>query len=71
MIIKVTVCAICGSDLQLMDGTMLTMKVGRVLGQEFMGEVVEVGQGFQVEDGSQDRGALQHQIRRGPAVPDR
>ncbi len=44
VIIKVTSCAICGSDLHLMDGLMPTMKSGDVLGHEFMGEVVEVGQ---------------------------
>ena len=46
VIIKVTACAICGSDLHLMDGLMPTMKAGDVLGHEFMGEVVEVGTGF-------------------------
>jgi threonine dehydrogenase-like Zn-dependent dehydrogenase len=46
VIIKVTACAICGSDLHLMDGMMPTMKSGDVLGHEFMGEVVETGQGF-------------------------
>jgi threonine dehydrogenase-like Zn-dependent dehydrogenase len=46
VIIKVTACAICGSDLHLMDGMMPTMKAGDVLGHEFMGEIVEVGQGF-------------------------
>ena len=43
VIIKVSSCAICGSDLHLMDGLMPTMKSGDVLGHEFMGEVVEVG----------------------------
>lgn len=43
VIIKVTSCAICGSDLHLMDGQMPTMEQGDVLGHEFMGEVVEVG----------------------------
>ena len=43
VIIKVTACAICGSDLHLMDGMMPTMKSGDVLGHEFMGEVVETG----------------------------
>jgi threonine dehydrogenase-like Zn-dependent dehydrogenase len=43
VIIKVTSCAICGSDLHLMDGLMPTMKSGDVLGHEFMGEVVETG----------------------------
>ena len=42
-IIKVSSCAICGSDLHLMDGYMPTMESGDVLGHEFMGEVVEVG----------------------------
>jgi threonine dehydrogenase-like Zn-dependent dehydrogenase len=42
-IIKVTSCAICGSDLHLYDGFMMGMKSGDILGHEFMGEVVEVG----------------------------
>lgn len=42
-IIKVTACAICGSDLHLVDGYVPTMKVGDVLGHETMGEVVEIG----------------------------
>ncbi len=42
-IIKVSACAICGSDLHLFDGFMPGMKSGDVMGHEFMGEVVEVG----------------------------
>src|SRR5690349_21277048 len=42
-IIKVTACAICGSDLHLFDGVMPTMEKGDVLGHETMGEVIEVG----------------------------
>ncbi|RAI43403.1 zinc-dependent alcohol dehydrogenase [Rhodoplanes roseus] len=42
-IIKVTSCAICGSDLHLYDGFMPGMESGDVMGHEFMGEVVEVG----------------------------
>jgi threonine dehydrogenase-like Zn-dependent dehydrogenase len=42
-IIKVTACAICGSDLHLFDGIMPTMEKGDVLGHETMGVVVEVG----------------------------
>lgn len=42
-IIKVTACAICGSDLHLLGGFMPTMQSGDVLGHETMGEVVEVG----------------------------
>ena len=43
VIVKVSACAICGSDLHLMDGQMPTMESGDVLGHEFMGEVVETG----------------------------
>jgi threonine dehydrogenase-like Zn-dependent dehydrogenase len=42
-IIKVTACAICGSDLHIFDGVIPSMKHGDVLGHETMGEVVEVG----------------------------
>jgi threonine dehydrogenase-like Zn-dependent dehydrogenase len=41
-IIRVTACAICGSDLHLYDGYMPSMESGDVLGHETMGEVVEV-----------------------------
>lgn len=44
-IIKVTSCAICGSDLHLYDGFVPGMKNGDILGHECMGEVVEVGAG--------------------------
>jgi threonine dehydrogenase-like Zn-dependent dehydrogenase len=43
-IIKVTASAICGSDLHIYGGFIPTMQTGDVLGHEFMGEVVEVGQ---------------------------
>jgi threonine dehydrogenase-like Zn-dependent dehydrogenase len=42
-IIKVTTCAICGSDLHLYDHFMPGMKSGDIVGHEFMGEVVDVG----------------------------
>ncbi|MBX9757605.1 MAG: glutathione-dependent formaldehyde dehydrogenase [Beijerinckiaceae bacterium] len=42
-IIKITSCAICGSDLHLYDGFMMGMQSGDIVGHEFMGEVVEVG----------------------------
>jgi threonine dehydrogenase-like Zn-dependent dehydrogenase len=42
-IIRVTSCAICGSDLHLYDGFMPGMQDGDIMGHEFMGEVVEVG----------------------------
>ena len=43
-IIKVTTTAICGSDLHLLNGYIPTMQAGDILGHEFMGEVVEVGE---------------------------
>jgi threonine dehydrogenase-like Zn-dependent dehydrogenase len=42
-IIKVTSCAICGSDLHIHGGFVSGMEKGDVLGHETMGEVVEVG----------------------------
>jgi threonine dehydrogenase-like Zn-dependent dehydrogenase len=42
-IVKVTSCAICGSDLHLYDHFMVGLEKGDILGHEFMGEVVEVG----------------------------
>ena len=42
-IIKVSSCAICGSDLHIMDGVIPGMERGDVVGHECMGEVVEVG----------------------------
>jgi threonine dehydrogenase-like Zn-dependent dehydrogenase len=42
-IVRITLTAICGSDLHLLDGFIPTMQRGDVLGHEFMGEVVEVG----------------------------
>lgn len=42
-ILRVTLTAICGSDLHLYDGFIPTMEKGDILGHEFMGEVVEVG----------------------------
>ena len=42
-IIKVTTCAICGSDLHLYDHFMPGMKSGDIMGHETMGEVVEIG----------------------------
>ncbi|RYB07063.1 zinc-dependent alcohol dehydrogenase [Lichenibacterium ramalinae] len=44
-IIKVTSCAICGSDLHLYDHFMPGMESGDIMGHETMGEVVDVGAG--------------------------
>ncbi|HEU5122478.1 MAG TPA: zinc-dependent alcohol dehydrogenase [Verrucomicrobiae bacterium] len=42
-IVKISATAICGSDLHLYDGFVPTMEKGDILGHEFMGEVVELG----------------------------
>ncbi len=42
-LIKITLTAICGSDLHLYHGFIPTMEKGDILGHEFMGEVIEVG----------------------------
>jgi threonine dehydrogenase-like Zn-dependent dehydrogenase len=44
-IIKVTSCAICGSDLHLFHNFIPAMMPGDIMGHEMMGEVVEVGAG--------------------------
>jgi threonine dehydrogenase-like Zn-dependent dehydrogenase len=44
-IVKMSCCAICGSDLHLFNGFMPTMEAGDIIGHEFMGEVVELGSG--------------------------
>jgi threonine dehydrogenase-like Zn-dependent dehydrogenase len=43
-IIKVTSCAICGSDLHLFHNMVPGMKPGDIMGHEMMGEVVDVGE---------------------------
>jgi threonine dehydrogenase-like Zn-dependent dehydrogenase len=42
-IVRVTSSSICGSDLHLYDGFVLTTEKGDIFGHEFMGEVVEIG----------------------------
>ena len=42
-IVQVDLCAICGSDLHLMDGFVPGMCKGDVMGHEMMGHVVETG----------------------------
>jgi threonine dehydrogenase-like Zn-dependent dehydrogenase len=44
-IVKVTSCAICGSDLHLFHNYIPAMLPGDIMGHEMMGEVVEVGRG--------------------------
>jgi threonine dehydrogenase-like Zn-dependent dehydrogenase len=45
-IVKVTSCAICGSDLHLFHNFIPAMLPGDIMGHEMMGEVVEVGSGM-------------------------
>jgi NADPH:quinone reductase-like Zn-dependent oxidoreductase len=64
-IIKVTACAICGSDLHLFDGVMPSMEKGDVLGHETMGDVVEVGSENQEAQGRLSRrGSIYNLLRR-------
>jgi threonine dehydrogenase-like Zn-dependent dehydrogenase len=42
-IVRVTTTAICGSDLHMYDGYIPTMQKGDILGHEFMGEIVALG----------------------------
>ncbi|KAB1076332.1 alcohol dehydrogenase catalytic domain-containing protein [Methylobacterium planeticum] len=44
-IIKITACAICGSDPHLCDHVMPGRKSGDIMGHERMSEVVETGRG--------------------------
>jgi threonine dehydrogenase-like Zn-dependent dehydrogenase len=44
-IVRVTLSAICGSDLHMYDGLIPTVEHGDILGHEFMGEIVEIGRG--------------------------
>lgn len=46
VVIKVTSCAICGSDLHLFHNFVPAMLPGDVMGHETMGEVVETGRGI-------------------------
>ena len=46
-IIRVTSTAICGSDLHLYHGLIPSMQKGDILGHEFMGEVMEIGEQVQ------------------------
>lgn len=43
-VVRVRRTAICGSDLHLYDGYIPTMRSGDILGHEFVGEVLEVGE---------------------------
>ena len=65
-IVKVTSCAICGSDLHLFHNFIPAMLPGDVMGHEMMGEVVEVGSGVerQAQEGRPRRRAVHDHLRR-------
>jgi threonine dehydrogenase-like Zn-dependent dehydrogenase len=48
-IVRITSTCICGSDLHLYNGFIPTMEQGDIMGHEFMGEVVETGNGVNKE----------------------
>lgn len=50
-IVRVTLTAICGSDVHLYNGFIPSMERGDILGHEFMGEVVAVGQKDGLKEG--------------------
>jgi threonine dehydrogenase-like Zn-dependent dehydrogenase len=51
VIVRVTLTAICGSDVHLYHGFIPSMERGDILGHEFMGEVVAVGQKDGLKEG--------------------
>lgn len=55
VIIKVTSCAICGSDLHLFHNFIPAMLPGDIMGHETMGEVVETGRGSKTKLKKGDR----------------
>jgi threonine dehydrogenase-like Zn-dependent dehydrogenase len=60
-VIKITACAICGSDLHLLDGYQPTMESGDILGHENMGRGDRTGiRGDELESRGPGRRALHH-----------
>ena len=71
-IIRVTGCAICGSDLHIYDGVIPSMERGDVLGHETMGEVVEVGRGVsKLRAGGSGRRSVHNRLWRMLLLPAR
>src|SRR4051812_50086781 len=64
-IIKVTSCAICGSDLHLFHNFIPAMLPGDIMGHEMMGEVVETGSGVngRVRKSGPNVGPFTHTLR--------
>ena len=68
-IIKVTSCAICGSDLHLFHNFVPAMMPGDIMGHEAMGEVVEVGSGINGALKKGDRIVVPPPLSRGACAP--
>lgn len=49
VILKITGTTICGSDLHLLDGTIVQLSKGDILGHEFCGVVEQVGPGVKTD----------------------
>ena len=64
-IVRVTMAAICGSDLHLYHGIMPDTRIGMTFGHEFIGVVEEVGPSVQslAKRGDQGDGAVQRLLR--------
>jgi threonine dehydrogenase-like Zn-dependent dehydrogenase len=62
-IIKVSSCAICGSDPHLFDGVTPVMKSGDIMGRGCVGEVVEVGNENKVLEAGSSCGSLYDLLR--------
>ena len=45
LVVKVGRCGICGSDLHMTEDRTFGLNAGAVIGHEFSGEVIELGQG--------------------------
>ncbi|HZA20447.1 MAG TPA: alcohol dehydrogenase catalytic domain-containing protein, partial [Actinomycetota bacterium] len=57
-IVEISLSAICGSDLHLLDGKTPGARVGAVIGHEFVGRVSEVGEGAGVREGDRVVGSF-------------
>ena len=57
-IVEISLSAICGSDLHLLDGKTPGARPGAVIGHEFVGRVVDVGQGAGMREGDRVVGSF-------------
>ncbi len=57
-VVRISLSAICGSDLHLLSGKTAGMRVGSVIGHEFVGEVTDAGATAGVETGTRVVGSF-------------